>query len=137
MKQLFNTYVPDGFGTLNSYLFVAQPQELVGFLKKVFYAKEINRSINETNGDISNLILKIGNSCFTISQARGQFEGMRTVIYLYVEDIDTLYQNTLTHGATTVFEPADMPYGDRQGGIIDPAGNYWWISKHLVKKGCH
>lgn len=25
------------------------------------------------------------------------------------------------------FEPADMDYQDRQSGIIDPGGNYWWI----------
>jgi hypothetical protein len=22
----------------------------------------------------------------------------------------------------------DMPYGDRQGGVRDPAGNIWWVS---------
>jgi len=26
---------------------------------------------------------------------------------------------------------ATMPYGDRQGGLIDPQGNIWWISQHL------
>lgn len=137
MKTVFNTYTPEGFSNVNSYLFVADPEALVNFLQKAFYAEEINRSINETNGDISNVILKIGDSCFMISQARGQFEGMRTAFYLYVEDVDTMYQNALAQGAEVVFEPTDMPYEDRQGGIVDPAGNYWWISKRLVEKGYH
>ncbi len=137
MKAVFNTYTPDDFGTVNAYLFVADPESLILFLKNAFYAEEINRSINEANGDISNVILKIGDSCFMISQARGQFEGMRTAFYLYVEDVDALFQNALEYGAKLVFEPEDMTYEDRQGGIIDPAGNYWWISKRLVQKGYH
>ncbi|UII78376.1 VOC family protein [Flagellimonas sp. CMM7] len=133
MKTVFNTYTPEGFSNVNSYLFVSDPLGLIDFLQKAFYAEEISRSINETNGDLSNVILKIGDSCFMLSQARGQFEGMRTAFYLYVEDVDTVYKNALAHGAEVVFEPEDMPYEDRQGGIIDPAGNYWWISKRLVE----
>ena len=36
--------------------------------------------------------------------------------------------------ATEVFRPADMPYQDRQAGVIDPSGNYWWISRRLVEE---
>ena len=28
---------------------------------------------------------------------------------------------------------ADMPYGDRQGGVRDPHGNIWWISQRTVE----
>lgn len=28
-------------------------------------------------------------------------------------------------------EPADMFYGDRNAGVQDPSGNYWWISTHI------
>jgi PhnB protein len=31
-------------------------------------------------------------------------------------------------------EVADMPYGDRQGGVEDPSGNIWWISQRLVEE---
>lgn len=135
MKKIFNTYTPEGFSNVNSYLFVADPITLINFLQKAFYAVEINRSIDEETGAIGNVILKIGDSCFMISQARGEFEGMRAAFYLYVADVDEVYQNAIGHGATNVFEPADMPYEDRQAGVIDPSGNYWWISKRLVKKG--
>jgi PhnB protein len=27
---------------------------------------------------------------------------------------------------------ADMPYGDRQGGVRDIAGNIWWVSQRLT-----
>lgn len=136
MNNIFNTYRPEGFGTVNGYLFVENPVELIDFLTKVFYAEEINRSMTP-DGDIGNLILKIGTSCIMISQARGQFLGMRTAFYLFVDDVDEVHQRAIDNGAQLVFEAADMDYGERQSGIVDPSGNYWWISKRLVHKGYH
>ena len=137
MNKIFDTFRPDGFGTVNAYLFAENPEELIDFLKHAFYAEEINRSINPKNGDIANVILKIGDSCFMISQAREQFLNMRSAFYLYVDDVDEMHKRAVESGAKVEFEPADMPYEDRQSGIIDPAGNYWWISKRLVERGYH
>tara|TARA_R110002073_G_scaffold139232_2_gene289245 strand:+ start:22093 stop:22506 length:414 start_codon:yes stop_codon:yes gene_type:complete len=133
MNKIFDTYRPDGFGTVNGYLFVENPIELIQFLETAFYAKEINRSINPKSGEISNVILKIGSSCFMISQAQGKFLNMRTAFYLYVDDVDEIHKRAVKNGAKVEFEPADMDYMDRQSGIIDPSGNYWWISKRLEK----
>ncbi|HEA22381.1 hypothetical protein LCGC14_2107390 [marine sediment metagenome] len=137
MDKIFDTFRPEGFGTVNGYLFVENPKELIKFLKSTFDAQEINRSANPQNGDIQNVILKIGNSCIMISQARGQFLNMRTAFYLYVDNVDKVHNRAVENGAKVEFEPADMDYEDRQSGIVDPSGNYWWISKRLVKKGYH
>ena len=137
MNRIFETYRPEGFGTVNSYLLVQNPEELIEFLKNAFFAEELNRSVNPGNGDIANCILKIGKSCFMVSQAREQFLNMKTAIYLYVDDVDEMHKRAVENGAKVEFEPADMPYDDRQSGIIDPSGNYWWISKRLTKKGYH
>lgn len=135
MNKIFDTYRPKGFETVNSYLFVDNPNELIDFLKNVFYAEEINRSTNPKNGEIANVILKIGTSCFMISKAREQFLNMRTALYLFVDDVDKIHNRAVKYGAKVEFEPANMEYQDRQSGIIDPSGNYWWISKRLEKKG--
>ena len=134
MNKIFDTYRPNGFGTVNGYLFTENPKELIEFLNKAFYAEEISRSNNPKNGDIANVILKIGDSCFMISQARGQFLNMRTAFYLYVDNVDEIHKRAVDNGAKVEFDPTDMDYQDRQSGIIDPSGNYWWISKRLVKK---
>lgn len=133
MNPAFNTYHPDGFSTVNGYLFVSNPQELIDFLKQAFFAEEKSRTLRPDNGEIANCILKIGESCIMISQAGGQFEGMRGSFYFYVDDVDFFYDRALSCGAKSVFEGADMDYGDRQAGIEDVSGNYWWISKRLVK----
>ena len=137
MEKIFETYKPKGFHTVTPYLFVDKPQLLIDFLKKVFFANEINRSINPTDGEIANCILQIGDTCFMISQAREQFVGMKTALYLFVDDVEIIHSRAIENGAKVEFEPADMPYKDRQSGIIDPCGNYWWISKRQVEKGYH
>lgn len=134
MKEIFKTYKPEGFTSVNTYLFVENPNELIDFITKVFDATEVSRTMNPDNGDIANLILKIGDTCIMLSQARGQFLGMSTCLYLYVNDVDAVHKKALEAGATELFGAADMDFGDRQSGIQDPAGNYWWISERLVKK---
>ena len=137
MNKIFDTYRPEGFGTMSAYLMVENPLELIDFLKKAFYAEEINRSISPLNGNIANVILKLGSSCFMVSQASGQYLNMRSAFYIYVDDVDEMHKRAIENGAKVEFEPADMEYQDRQSGVIDPSGNYWWISKRLVKKGYH
>lgn len=133
MNPLFDTYRPDGFTTLNTYLFVEDPVAYIDFLKQAFYAEEQSRTIHPETGVIQNCILQIGDTAFMISQASGPFMGMRTSLYLYVSDADQIYNRALESGCKPVFAPEDMPYGDRQGGVEDPAGNYWWISTRFEK----
>lgn len=133
MKDLFKTYIPEGFSNLNSYLFVDDPEAVISFLKQSFDAEEKNRTLRPDSGEIANCILKIGDTCLMISQAKGEFLAMRTCFYLYVSDVETVYKKALQNGGTSVFEAADMDFGDRQAGIKDPFGNYWWISTRIVE----
>lgn len=134
MNKIFETYRPEGFGTVSAYLMVENPEELINFLKKAFYADELNRSMNPKTGEIANVILKIGYTCFMVSQARGKFANMRTSFYLYVNNVDEMHARAISFGGKEEFEPANMDYQDRQSGIVDPSGNYWWISERLVER---
>lgn len=133
MNTIYDTYRPDGFHTVNPYLFADDPEELISFLINAFDATEIIRT-TMPGGEIANSIVKVGDSCFMISQARDQFLGMRASFYLYVNDVNLVYNRALENGAKSELEPMDMDYDDRQGGVVDPAGNYWWISKRLKEQ---
>ena len=133
MTPNYNTFRPSGFSTVNPYLFTNEPQQLIDFLKNAFAAEELNRTIDPRTGEIANCILRMGDSCLMISQARGDFEHMKTSFYLFVENVDEVFEHALKAGAKDVLKPADMDYQDRQAGVLDPAGNYWWISKRLVE----
>ena len=134
MNNTYDTYVPEGFHTLNSYLFVNNAEAYITFLKNAFGAEERSRTMDDTNTIVRNVILKIGNSSFMISEASDHYPAMTTAFYIYMSDADAGIAKAVECGATLEMEAADQPYGDRQGGVRDPAGNIWWIATRLVQE---
>ena len=63
--------------------------------------------------------------------AQAEFTPMPGSIYLYINDTDAAYKRALQAGATSVMEPADQFYGDRNAGVKDSSGNIRWIATHI------
>ena len=85
-----------------------------------------------------------------LSEATADFPAMPAAYYVFVADAHAALARALAAGATRIMDVMDMPYGDRQGGVRDPAANLWWISQRLVdgpygpcvvaysgRRGCH
>ena len=127
-------YIPEGFGTLFPYMVIENAGAFADFLKDTFNAQEMGRSIRK--GRIANIRMKIGTSAFMVSEASADnMKAMPASYYVYVEDVDATFAKALANGANRWFDPQDMPYQDRQAGIIDPFGNMWAISHRLVQEG--
>lgn len=66
---------------------------------------------------------------------------MPTALHVYVPDVDLAFARAKAAGATVGQAPADMPYGERGAGVIDAAGNRWYIATargaHHVPPGLH
>lgn len=45
-----------------------------------------------------------------------------------------MVKRAVEHGATLIMKVDDMSYGDRQGGVKDAEGNFWWISKRIKEE---
>ena len=75
-----------------------------------------------------------GTATVMVSEATERFPASRASFYLYVENADASTDRAVAAGATLIMETADMPYGDRQSGVVDPSGNIWWISQRLVEE---
>jgi len=73
------------------------------------------------DGSIGHAEVRIGDSVVMVPSA----------IYLYVKDADATCRRALQAGSISVMEPANQFWGDRQGGVRDPVGNYWWIATHI------
>jgi PhnB protein len=69
-----------------------------------------------------------------VSEATERYPAMAAAFYLYVSDADAAMKRALENGAILEMEVADMPYGDRQGGVRDQHGNIWWISQRTVEE---
>ena len=126
-------YVPPGFGTVTPYLFAEGAERLVSFLADGLGGTETTRTMRE-DGRIANVQVAIGTTTLMVSEASGRFPPSRAAFYLYVENADASMRRAIEAGATLVMKVADMPYGDRQGGVADPCGNIWWISQRLVEE---
>jgi len=120
-------YIPEGYGTMFPYILVSDAFPYLEFLKQAFGATELGRTVLP-NGRLANARVRIGSTSFMVSEAGDGSEPTRSAFYVYVENADDGYRKAVASGAMGLFAPQDMPYGDRQGGVTDPAGNIWWIS---------
>lgn len=122
--------IPEGYHTLTPHLIVQGASKLLDFLKEAFDAKE-KYSLPGPGGAIMHAEVKIGDSTIMIGEAMGEWKAMPASIALYTDNADVVYRRALEAGATSIREPADQFYGDRSGGVKDPAGNHWWIATHI------
>jgi PhnB protein len=117
------------YHTITPYLTVKRAEELVEFVKHVFGGVEVLRTTGSAGGLHSEVT--IGDSKLMIG-GYASVEEKLTALHIYVPDADAVYQRALQAGATSMEEPVDQFYGDREAGIKDPSGNVWWIATHKL-----
>ncbi len=122
--------IPEGYHSVTPYLVVNGADRLIAFLKQAFGAQEIER-FQGPNGTIMHAEVKIGDSIIMLGEANERFQARPANLYVYVPDTDAIYHRAVESGATSIMEPANQFYGDRNAGISDPTGNFWWIGTHV------
>lgn len=122
--------IPEGYRTITPCLIVKDAAKLIDFMRDAFDAKEIAR-FDDPEGKVAHAELKIGDSMLMIGESNAEFPPMPSMIHLYVEDPDAVYQRAVKAGAETVKELVDQFYGDRSGSVKDSFGNQWWIAAHI------
>lgn len=123
--------IPAGFSGVTPYIFVAQASDYVRFLEAAFGGRELGRS-SMPDGRIANCQVQLSGATLMISEASDAFPPSRAALYLYVQNADAAMERAVAAGAENIMDVSDMPYGDRQGGVRDPAGVIWWISERLT-----
>lgn len=131
---------PDGYHSLQAYAMFKDCDKAIDFYKNAFGAKEKVRS-RRNDGSIQHAELQIGDSVLMLADeykplnvlSVQHYGGSPVSFYIYVEDCDETYQQAMAAGAQSISAPSDQPYGDRNGGIIDPFGYKWWIGSPIAK----
>jgi PhnB protein len=123
-------YIPEGLHNVTPYLVVEDANRLIEFLKDAFSAQERERHLRP-DGTVMHAEVKIGDSVIMLGDANEQWKPRPVSLYVYVPDTNTTYRRALEIGATSLMEPADQFYGDRNAGVTDPFGNIWWIGTHI------
>jgi PhnB protein len=57
--------------------------------------------------------------------------GSAVSIFLYVDDVDAVFNRAVEAGAKSDMPPSDMFWGDRFGKLTDPFGHLWGIATHV------
>jgi uncharacterized glyoxalase superfamily protein PhnB len=122
--------IPDGYHTVTPYLVVSSVRRLLEFVTKAFDA-EIKFQMPRPDGEVAHAEFRIGNSMVMCGSASDQHPALPTMLYLYVKDVDAVFQKAVAAGGEVVRAVADQFYGDRSGGVKDPCGVQWWVATHV------
>ena len=123
--------IPEGYHTVTPYVVVDGADKVIHFMKEAFGAQPVFEPMMRPDGKVMHAEFRIGDSVVMISEASERAQATSAMLYLYVPNVDAVYQKALKAGATSLMEPADQFYGDRSGGVRDPAGNRWHIGTHI------
>jgi PhnB protein len=124
------SYIPKELNSVNVYMLPRRAEPVINFLKRAFGARELGKYASP-DGVVHHAELRVGDSIVEMGEPEGKYPPMPTMFYLYVPDCDAVYQRALAAGATSISEPVDQPYGDRNGAVKDAFGNQWYISTHV------
>ena len=98
-----------------------------------------NFCFRNDDGSIHVAELEFNGAIFHLHETMGWFDalepvsakGVTTVIGLFVEDVQEIFNHAITAGATEVSPVTDHEYGYRQGMFKDPFGHYWQIQRKI------
>jgi PhnB protein len=130
--------VPDGYSTVTPYLIVRGAARAIEFYKAAFGAAELFR-MELPGGKLGHAEIQLGNARVMLADEfpeRG-IQGPETLggagvhLLLYVDDVDSRFQQAVSAGATVTRPLANQFYGDRSGTIADPFGHVWTIATHV------
>ena len=122
--------IPAGYHSLTPYLAVENAAKLIEFIEKVLGGKEVHERMMK--GDkVGHAEMQIGDSRIMIADCNPDSPPNTATLYHYVANADDLYKKAIAAGAKSISEPADMFYGDRHCGVLDPSGNQWWFATRI------
>jgi PhnB protein len=122
--------IPEGYHTVTPFLVVTQADLLLEFIKKAFDGEVTSRMLDD-KGRVMHATVKIGDSIVMVADAMEKFPAMQAMLYIYVDDVDAIYNQALNAKGVSIRIPTDEFYGDRSAGVTDPWGNQWWIAAHV------
>jgi PhnB protein len=129
--------IPEGYHSISPSLTCKNATKAIEFYKKVFGAKELV-NMSGPGGTVMHAELQIGDSHLFLND---EIPGMTSApspggstgvyIFLYTEDVDSVYNRAITEGAKTTMPLANQFWGDRYGKFIDPFGHHWGVATHV------
>jgi uncharacterized glyoxalase superfamily protein PhnB len=111
------------------YLLYEDAEAAIDFLTRAFGFRELNRTTSDT-GRIVNAELE-GPGGGEVWLGEVDRVEARSLVWVYVDDVDAHCERARAGGATITMEPTDRPFGDRQYEAKDPQGHTWFFASPI------
>jgi PhnB protein len=129
---------PEGMHTVTPHIVVGDAARAADWYKQVLGAQERSR-IEVPGGKLMQVELWFGDSAVMLADEFPELDvlsplsvgGTATVLHLYTNDVDALWQRAVEAGAEVRQPLQDVFWGERYGQITDPYGHRWGIAQHL------
>lgn len=118
-------------------LTIRNAADAIEFYQKLFHAESLYR-VNY-RGKIMHAEILIGCSILMITDEIPELRGKSATtigdtpvsFYLYVEDVDAIFERAIKMGCQVLHPVENAFYGDRMGAFRDPFGFEWTVAKHI------
>ncbi|PWA04672.1 VOC family protein [Flavobacterium psychrotolerans] len=117
--------IPKQYLPIVPYLILSNSKGFLEFVKTVFDAKEQYMAKHE-NDDIQHGEIKIQDAVIMFSQSNENWGNRPAGMFIFVEDVDKIYDAGLRHNCISLMIPQKKEYG-YTAGFEDPFGNQWWL----------
>ena len=122
--------IPENYLPVMPYLIMDKASDFLVYAKKVFGATElmIVPDENDPARGIMHGEIKIHDAVIMFANSTSQWKEKTAGMFLFVEDINRVYNAAIEQGGTSLQAPEKKDYG-YSAGFEDPFGNQWWITQ--------
>ena len=119
--------IPSQYLPVMPYLILDNASTFLEFAKIVFDAEEQLIVPGHDDRSIMHAEIKIGDAVIMFAQSTEVFKEKSSGMFLFVKDVDKIYDNAMHNNSVSMQEPNQQEYG-YTAGFEDPFGNQWWIT---------
>jgi len=120
--------IPENYLPVMPYLIVSDAPAFLEYTKKVFGATEQMIVPGDDGRAIMHGEIKIGDAVIMFANATAQWAEKTGGMFIFVEDLNRVYNAAIEQGGTSLQKPVRQDYGF-SAGFEDPFGNHWWITQ--------
>lgn len=119
--------IPEQYLPVMPYLILKNAESFHSFMKEVFLAED-QLIVPRDGGGIMHGELRIGDAVVMFADATPAWSNFPGSIFMYVKDVNSLFQRAMSVGCKQLQELDQREYGFG-GGFEDHFGNNWWVNE--------
>lgn len=118
--------IPSNYLPVMPYIILNDAVAFLDFTKKVFNATEQLIVPGDSERDLRHAEIRIHDAVIMFASRPEGLNERPCGMFIYVENVDSIYHKALAEKATSLMLPGQQEYG-YTAGFEDPFGNQWWI----------